>query len=109
MIILKNSKNKITPLGIPFISLSLRDFVAALRHPLTLAAGPLQVERPELRLRYKSLTLRDFVAALRHPSPPAAGRCKAQIKNGVQVNLTPFFLCIAESEVFETLIQHPPQ
>ena len=39
---------------------------------------------------FSSLTLRDFVAALRHPFPPAAGRCKAQIKNGDQVNLSPF-------------------
>ena len=37
-------------------------------HPFTLAAGPLQAERPELTLHYKSLTLRDFVASLRHPS-----------------------------------------
>ena len=37
-------------------------------HLFTLAAGPLQAERPELTLHYKSLTLRDFVASLRHPS-----------------------------------------
>ena len=71
-----------------------RDFVTLFRHPLTLAAGPLQAERPELTLRYKSLTLRDFVAALRHPSPPAAGRCKAQIKNGDQVKLVAIFLVL---------------
>ena len=37
-----------------------RDLLTAVAHPRTLAAGPLQVEKPELTLRYKSLTLRDF-------------------------------------------------
>lgn len=44
------------------------------------------------------LSLRDFVAALRHPFTPAAGRCKWAIKNGVQVNLTPFFTAYLRRE-----------
>ena len=76
----------------------MRDFVAALRHPFTLAAGPLQAtETQEL---CEALTLRDFVAARRHPSPPAAGDAKKKgIRAQASLALIPFFF--AESEGFE--------
>ena len=76
--------------------------LTALLHPSPLAAGCCKTERQEVKL-FSSLTLWDLRSrfAPLHITPRCAGRCKAQIKNGVQASLTPFFLCFAESEGFE--------
>ena len=88
-----------------------RDLLTAVAHPLALAARPLQAERPELK-QYHNPSLSGICAVamrLCTSLPACGGALQNTNKKGDQVNLSPFSLCFAESEVFETLIQHPPQ
>ena len=58
--------------------MSLRDFVAPLRHPCPPAC------RRALARKGSSMSLRDFVASLRHPCPPAAGQGQSARKKQLE-------------------------
>ena len=74
--------------------LTLRDFVTSFRHPFTLAAGPLQDERPELTLDYKSTHSQRFAHCVRTSLPACGGAMQNTIKKSRSSKLDAIFHCV---------------
>ena len=80
------------------VHLLLRDLLPTVAHPWTLAAGPLQDERPELALGYKSTHSQGFAHCVRISLYARRGAMQNTIKKSRSSKLDAIFSCALRRE-----------